>query len=75
MKILEAWSEDYLKWVRFFPLQIPVIIVEELDNRPLEELPDMVYGKMCIGVCGHNPVWMYHTLPKTNVRYRETKTV
>ena len=58
------------KWCEFQPIQLDYMI-EAIDKRLLEELPDKVYGKICIGVCGYKPIWMYKTVDKKNVRVRK----
>ena len=58
------------KWCEFQPIQLDYMI-EAIDKRLLEELPDKVYGKICIGVCGYKPIWIYKTVDKKNVRVRK----
>ena len=40
---------------------------DELDSRPLAELPDTLFGKVIIGVAGYNPIWKYITIAKQDL--------
>lgn len=66
--MLEILYKD--KWREFQPIKLDYMI-EEIDKRSLEELPDKVYGRICIGICGYNPMWMYNTVEKINIRVRK----
>ena len=50
----------------FFPLSMPNVN-DELDPRPLAELPDTLFGKIIIGVAGYNPIWKYITIAKQDL--------
>ncbi len=56
------------KWIEFYPIIRPVIGVEKLDNRPLEELEDEVFGKGIFALVAHQPVWIYLTVKKKDIR-------
>jgi len=55
------------KWCSFHPLS-SVVYGEEFDYRPLEELPNKVYGKILGGVCGYEPWWIFSTVEKNKLR-------
>ena len=50
----------------FFPLSMPNVN-DELDSRPLAELPETLFGKVIIGVAGYNPIWKYITIAKQDL--------
>ena len=66
--MLEILYKD--KWCEIQPIQLDYIYTS-IDNRPHEELPDKVYGKICMGVCGYKPIWMYNTVDKKMLRVRK----
>jgi hypothetical protein len=66
--MLEILYKD--KWCEFQPIQLDYMI-ETIDRRSLDELPDKVYGKICMGVCGYKPIWMYNTVDKKKLRVRK----
>ena len=52
--------------VEFYPLSMPNVD-DEIDKRPLDELPDVLFGKVMIGVAGYNPIWKYITINKKEI--------
>jgi hypothetical protein len=52
------------EWVQFYVLSH----AEELDERSLSELADMVYGKYIGGFSGFNPWWVYLQVKKSDLR-------
>ena len=56
------------KWMEFYPIIRPVVGIEKLDTRPLEDLDDIVYGKAIYGIVAHQPVWIYLTVDKKNIK-------
>jgi hypothetical protein len=60
------------QWKTFHPLS-SVIYGEEFDYRPLEELPNKVYGKLIGGVAGYQPWWVYGTFDKKDIREEPKK--
>ena len=50
------YQDKDLGKVEFFPLSMPNVD-DELDKRPLAELPDVLFGKVIMGVAGYNPIW------------------
>ena len=71
--MLEIYMEEKKTWCAFYPIKIPIVLFEEIDKRKLEELPEKIYGKICIGACGYNSVWSYQTVDKKNIRVRKEK--
>ena len=56
------------KWIEFYPIIRPVVGAEKLDNRPIEELEDKVFGKGIFGYAGYQPIWIYLTVDKKDIR-------
>ncbi len=56
------------EWREFYPIRRPVVGKEELDTRPYESLDDEVFGKLIMAIVGYQPVWMYKTVKKSEIR-------
>ena len=52
--------------VEFYPLSMPNVD-DEIDKRCLNELPDVLFGKVMMGVAGYNPIWKYITINKKEI--------
>lgn len=63
--MLQVFYEN--QWRTFYPLS-SVVYGEEFDERPLEELPEKIYGKLIGGFAGYQPWWVYFTFDKKNIR-------
>ena len=59
MSFLKYFDSLCSTWVYFYPLRC-VYPNEQQDTRSLDELPDMVYGK----ICQNFPNWTFHAVPK-----------
>ena len=66
------YQDKDLGKVEFFPLSMPNVD-DELDKRPLSELPDVLFGKVMMGVAGYNPIWKYITINKQDIEEIEEK--
>lgn len=63
---------DIKKWCAFYPLKKSIFFEEEDDRNPDEILlQEKIYGKACVGSCGFQPVWIYNTWDKKDVRLKK----
>jgi len=66
------------RWKQFIPLDVKWNAIMELhDERPISDIVSdlnktgKIYGKICVGVSGYSPIWMYLTVPKDEIRIRK----
>ena len=65
-------------WRKFFPIRIGLMGEEVITTDPAELIENAkangdrrgIYGKVCTGFCGHNPVWEYRTFPVSGIKIK-----
>lgn len=68
-------DKEKKEWKPFYPIGrlIPEFNQEVMDERPLSELDEKVYGKYVGGVAGYNIWWVYLTVEKSKLREEPEK--
>jgi hypothetical protein len=68
-------DKEKKEWKSFYPIRklIPEFNQEVIDERPLSELDEKVYGKYPGGVAGYNVWWVYLTMEKSKLREKPEK--
>ena len=62
--MIQIYLEKNDEWIEFYPIDI----MDSLDKRSLDDLPNEITGKYISGVVGYNPVWSYITVNKKMLR-------